>query len=706
MKLRQIIRAALAGVLCLGLTLTGAAAAAEPEAPVPVREALAIYSTGGLRGQFYQQDPVSGRTAESNYLKVASAMAEQRRQMAATLLLDSGDALFGGMLSGWDVDPEADPAAQVFRAIGYDAFVPGLGEFLAPAAYRERFFARLTAEDGTGTSPVALLSGNLLDAETLEPVLEPFHIFQVELAGRSWNVGVVGLGALDAAQKLPAVRQDGCVFRHGADSGFDPYAQEWERLSAALAEAGPDLTVVVCDAADVSAFVAQTQGIDLVLTHTGAPNSWTTPDAGGVEVPCISGGGSALTRALVSVDEEGALRVAECGVLDLYNYPNDPDLSGAVSGALDSLTRLASQKVGTLAGVWPSAEGAPYVQTEVFDLVARSMCWAAEADAALLAPASLGQSSLEGLFPRDARTAPLSLQACYELYPQPYDPLCLVELTGEQLHSWLDLCAGRYGVDESGHLTGGENADALYGLDYELYAGDFPGYRVQKLTWKGEAVAGSQRFRVAVPASRLADPDFPQVPVLWTAASDIRFAARGGSIPAILAAYAENLALLAPVRESSWSIYVGSSRGPINRLEFVTMLYDLAGRPEPAVDTAFVDLSGDPAAVWAAESGIVSGDGQGNFLPAQVVTREQAAVILARFAQSRGLELTDTGKAAQLLDFVRVSQWARPAVSFCYETGVMPAAAFNGKLFLPQDTFTRQEAAEFLSALGRLLDLP
>ena len=279
-----------------------------------------------------------------------------------------------------------------------------------------------------------------------------------------------------------------------------------------------------------------------------------------------------------------------------------------------------------------------------------------------------------------------------------------MELTGAQLMSWLDYCAGQYGVDESGHFTGGENADALYGMDYELYAGDFPGYRVQKLTWKGEPVSNEQRFRVAVPASRLTDPNFPEAQVLWTAASDVRFAARGGSIPAVLASYAENLALLAPLRESTWSLYVGSSRGPINRLEFVTMLYELAGRPEPAVDTAFVDLSGDPAAVWAAESGIVSGDGQGNFLPAQVVTREQAAVILARFAQIRGLTLTDTGAATQLLDYVRVSQWARPAVAFCYETGVMPAVAFNGKLFLPQDTFTRQEAADFLAALGRLLE--
>ncbi len=705
MKLRGFIRAALTGALCLGLMLTGAAAA-EPEAPAQVREVLAIYSTGGLGGQFYEQDPVSGRTTESNYLKVSSAMAEQRQQMAATLLLDSGDALFGGMLSGWDLDADRDPAALVFRTIGYDAFVPGLGEFLAPTAYRERFFAQLTAEDETGSAPTALLSGNFLDAETQEPVLEPCRIVTVELAGQSWSVGLAGLGALDAAQKLPAVRQDGYAFRHEEDDSSNPYVQEWtEHLSKALDEAGPrDLTVVVCDAEDVSAFVSQTRGIDLVLTHTGTPNAWAVPNADGVEVPCISSGGTALTRALVSVGEDGALSVTETGLLDLYDYPNDAALSAAVSGAYDSLARIAAQKTGTLAGEWSPAEGAPYVQTEVFDLVARSMCWAAEADAALLSPAKLGLSSLDTLFPRDARTAPLSLQACYALYPQLSDSLCLVELTGAQLMSWLDYCAGQYGVDESGHFTGGENADALYGMDYELYAGDFPGYRVQKLTWKGEPVSNEQRFQVAVPASRLTDPNFPEAQVLWTAASDVRFAARGGSIPAVLASYAENLALLAPLRESTWSLYVGSSRGPINRLEFVTMLYELAGRPEPAVDTAFVDLSGDPAAVWAAESGIVSGDGQGNFLPAQVVTREQAAVILARFAQIRGLTLTDTGAAAQLLDYVRVSQWARPAVAFCYETGVMPAVAFNGKLFLPQDTFTRQEAADFLAALGRLLE--
>ena len=286
MKLRGFIRAALTGALCLGLMLTGAAAA-ELEAPAQVREVLAIYSTGGLGGQFYEQDPVSGRTTESNYLKVSSAMAEQRQQMAATLLLDSGDALFGGLLSGWDLNADQDPAALVFRTIGYDAFVPGLGEFLAPTAYRERFFAQLTAEDETGSPPTALLSGNFLDAETQEPVLEPCRIVTVELAGQSWSVGLAGLGALDAAQKLPAVRQDGYAFRHSGDGSSNPYVQEWtEHLSKALDEAGPrDLTVVVCDAEDISAFVSQTRGIDLVLTHTGAPSAWTVPNADGVEVP-------------------------------------------------------------------------------------------------------------------------------------------------------------------------------------------------------------------------------------------------------------------------------------------------------------------------------------------------------------------------------------------------------------------------------------
>lgn len=699
MEWKRILRAVLTGAVCAGLLLCGASAA-EKNTP----EVLGIYSTGGFHGGIYPLDPLTGEGVETSYLKVASVMEEQRRQAAETILLDSGDALDGGAVSGWDLRLDGDPTALALRMIGYDALIPGLGELRAPSNYREQTFAQLTAEEGAG-EPVALLSGNLLDTKGQEPLLEPCRIFTVELAGRSWQVGVAGLGALDGGTQLPAALQKELRFTHRGNQDGS-YAWEWNQvLAPALAEAGAcDFIVAVVGTADVAAFVAQTRGIDLVLTHTGEPAAWTCPNADGVEVPCLSSGGSALTRTLVGVSSEGTLTVEEYGLLELAGSPNEPELTETLSEASRQASRYADRTVSSLSGMWDGNEGAPYSQTDAFDLTARAMCWAAEADAALLAPAELGELSLDSLAqdPKGARSAGLSLRDCYTLCPPSGGALCLVEMSGAQIRQWLDTCAGRYGVDERGSLTGGEDADALYGLDYELYVGGVPGNRVEGLAWEGVPVKDSHLFRVAVASGRLADPEFPQVKVLWTASTDPRFAARGGSVPAVLAEYGESLSLLTPLRESTWSVYTGRSDGPINRLEFIAMLYELAGKPEPAVDTAFVDLSGNTAAVWAAESGIVSGDGQGRFLPTQSVTREQAAVILTRFAQARGLDTAlYEGAVGELADCGQVSAWALPAVEFCCGSGIMPA---GGQTFLPQDTFTRQEARTFLTVLDGLLE--
>ena len=584
MKWKRMLLAVLTGAVCAGLLLCGAAAAEKD-----TREMLGIYSTGGFHGGIYPLDPLTGEGVETSYLKVASVMAEQRLQTAEAILLDSGDALDGGAVSGWDLRLDGDPTALALRMIGYDALVPGLGELRAPAGYREQVIAQLSAEEGAG-EPVALLSGNLLDARGQEPLLETCRVFTVELAGRSWQVGVAGLGALDGAAQLPAALQKELRFTHkGNQNGA--YAWEWNQVAApALAEAGAcDFIVAVVGAADVADFVAETRDIDLVLTHTGEPAAWTCPDADGVEVPCLSSGGSALTRTLVGVSSEGTLTVEEYGLLELAGSPNEPELTETLSEASRQASRYADRRVSALAGTWDGNEGAPYSQTDAFDLAANAMCWAAEADAALVAPAGLGELSLSSL--AQDRTAGLSLRDCYVLCPPSGGVLCLVEMSGAQMRQWLDVCAGRYGVDERGSLTGGEDADALYGLDYELYVGNAPGNRVEGLAWEGVPVKDSHLFRVAVLSSRLADPEFPQVKLLWTASTDPRFAARGGSVPAVLAEYGENLSLLAPVRESTWNVYTGRSDGPINRLEFIAMLYELAGKPEPAVDTAFVDLS-------------------------------------------------------------------------------------------------------------------
>lgn len=698
MKWKQrIIGALLAGALCLGVLAPGASAAETPS----LRDVLGIYTTGGIRGGLSAQDPASGKETGRTYLKAASAIADQRNRVSASLLLDCGDAVGNGVDGGGNLDLEYDPVALALRTIGYDALVPGVGEFRMGPEYREEFFDQLEAEEGPG-KPVALLSANYLDERRQTPILSAYEVFTVEIGGESWRIGVAGLGAIDGADHLPEDYYEGACFSHSGNTRGS-YAWEWEEyLRPALQSAeNCDFIVVVCGDEDLAGFVEQTTGIDLVVGSRGEAGAWSAADAGGRLVPCISGGGSLMTRALVGVDGEGNLKVEEYGLLDLAGYSNDPALEGVLSEAHSALALAGGQQVGTLAGEWDNGAQAPYGQTDAFDLVARAMLWASEADGVFLNPSRLGKRDLNQLFQAESRTAPLTLGDCYALYPDSNSTLCVVELTGVQVKEWLDICAGRYGTDEEGHLTGGEEADALYGMDYELYIENEPRRRVENLTWQGEPIDGGQRFRIAVDSRSLEDPQFPVATVLWTSATDPRFAQGGGGIPAVLAAYSGAVSLLVPQRESTWRIYTGTSSGPMNRLEFINMLYELAGRPEPTVDTAFVDLAQDPAAVWAAECGIVGGDGQGRFLPTKLVTREQAAVILSRFAQICGLSLEGDGRAAELDDAPEIAAWAYPAVDFCYDLGIMPA---EGNRFRPKDTFTRAEAGEFLAVLSGLLE--
>ena len=123
------------------------------------------------------------------------------------------------------------------------------------------------------------------------------------------------------------------------------------------------------------------------------------------------------------------------------------------------------------------------------------------------------------------------------------------------------------------------------------------------------------------------------------------------------------------------------------------MLYEIAGKPKPGASAAFIDVSNSDAAVWAAETGVVSGNGTGKFLPTQTVTREQAAVMLYNYAKFLGLKTPSSGPSATaLLDCGEIAVWA------------LPAAGLRGDLFLPRGTLTRGEANRCLAAFADYIE--
>ncbi|UQT50676.1 S-layer homology domain-containing protein [Flavonifractor plautii] len=271
----------------------------------------------------------------------------------------------------------------------------------------------------------------------------------------------------------------------------------------------------------------------------------------------------------------------------------------------------------------------------------------------------------------------------------------------------MDRSAEAYQAEPDGSISGGEGADVLYGMDYALYLGASEGQRVDGLAFEGALVDDGQTFRVAVSADRLSAPNFPDCtpsgPPPVTAALPPRAASPPQSWPGISPSRPTCWAC-SPQRSSEWSLYTGSVNGPLNRLEFVTMLYEIAGKPKPGASAAFIDVSNSDAAVWAAETGVVSGNGTGKFLPTQTVTREQAAVMLYNYAKFLGLKTPSSGPSATaLLDCGEIAVWARPAVEFCIRTGPSPPPDCGGPL-PPRGTLTRGEANRCLAAFADYIE--
>ena len=130
----------------------------------------------------------------------------------------------------------------------------------------------------------------------------------------------------------------------------------------------------------------------------------------------------------------------------------------------------------------------------------------------------------------------------------------------------------------------------------------------------------------------------------------------------------------------------------------VTVLYRLENEPSAAA-ASFTDVvSGQyytDAVAWANANGIVTGYGNGKFGPNDIVTREQLAAILYRYAQYKKYDVS-VGEDTNILsydDAQSVSAYAIPAMQWACGAGIVNGS--NGKLN-PQNNATRAEVAAML----------
>lgn len=143
-----------------------------------------------------------------------------------------------------------------------------------------------------------------------------------------------------------------------------------------------------------------------------------------------------------------------------------------------------------------------------------------------------------------------------------------------------------------------------------------------------------------------------------------------------------------------------TSFAPENRMErcmMTTVLHRLAGSPAVSYSTLFWDIPDGQwytqGTIWAGAMGVVSGVEPGRFDPSANVTRQEIAVILYRYAEKRGYDVSASASLAGFRDAGSVASWGTRALSWAVGAGILNGS--DGAL-LPDGDATRAEVAAML----------
>lgn len=136
----------------------------------------------------------------------------------------------------------------------------------------------------------------------------------------------------------------------------------------------------------------------------------------------------------------------------------------------------------------------------------------------------------------------------------------------------------------------------------------------------------------------------------------------------------------------------------LSRGMIAQMLYALEGKPSVSATNSFTDVSANDwyakATSWAQSKGIITGYEDGRFGPNDSLTREQLALILYNYAQSKGYETSAKADLSQYRDGSSTSAWAQTAMAWAVGEGLLSGRGAN--MLAPTGTATRAEVAQIM----------
>ena len=137
----------------------------------------------------------------------------------------------------------------------------------------------------------------------------------------------------------------------------------------------------------------------------------------------------------------------------------------------------------------------------------------------------------------------------------------------------------------------------------------------------------------------------------------------------------------------------------LSRGQFVTILYRMENLPEVQFDAKYGDVQDgmfySAPVMWASANGIVTGYDNGNFGPADSITREQMAVMMFRYAAFKGYDTTSISNDLGVFpDKARTSSFASVQMQWAVAFGMISGSQGN---LVPQGDANRAECATIIT---------
>ena len=136
----------------------------------------------------------------------------------------------------------------------------------------------------------------------------------------------------------------------------------------------------------------------------------------------------------------------------------------------------------------------------------------------------------------------------------------------------------------------------------------------------------------------------------------------------------------------------------MNRAQFVTVLYRMAGSPAVTAEPSFTDVPAGSfyadAVVWAVEKGITNGVSATQFAPSKALSRQEMVTMLYRYASVSGVDISGRADLSGYADADDVAAWAAEPFAWAIDAGLIEG--MPGDLLSPATTAVRAQVAAIL----------